>query len=171
MSSYITVDRREYGLVRKADWHRGAFSTALAGREPWNFYSDWLVYPHGDETQEGFIFSIGCIGVFGETVYVPGQIPEELAVSSIQWLLEIEELPSPVDYWYLGVFTQDGLRHRLQGQIDRQFGAQACRTWQGVIEQLKDRRTKALEAGGRKPIGFRPSVSEVWTPKSSILVT
>ena len=173
---YTTADGQAYQMIKDSDWQRRPDLVDPSRGETyssfWNFYSDWLVFPRGEETQ-AMLFSIGCTRFFGGKVCPSEEIPGELAVFTIQWLLETEELPSPInDWYYFGVFTREGLRHRPDGRDDPdpQFGEQSCRTWQGVTERLRRRCLEAREEGKRTRIGFRSSsTNQVWTHTSEVL--
>lgn len=156
---YTTSAGEQYQILMRSDRRRSSLGSHFS-REPWYPYCDWAVLPNGDKGQEGFLFSIGC---YDRT---SGGIPQKLAPALIQWLLELEDLPSPDDYCYLGVFTRDGLRHRKEGQVDQRFGVEKRPSLQDVVDFLENERMEARNRG--RQIGFRSSRSELWTQKSEI---
>ena len=154
---YTTVNGRQYRMVKKFDWALPPNGGPIDCK--------WLVFCQNRERP--ILFSIGCEILFGGEIYVnrEDKIPEGLATLTIQWLLEEAGEP-PVDCLYCGVFTREGLQHRLGQPKDQQFGEDVCRTLRDVVEQVRSNLSEAKKRG--RQIGFHSLRSEFWTHKSEI---
>jgi len=156
---YTIVNGRQYQILQFRDWQLPAHGGPVCCA-----YSVRPVSSTGcEERLIGFF--IGCEVLFGGEVYVSreDQIPKELATLTIQWLLEEAGEP-PVGYEYRGVFTREGLRHRVGQPEDRQFGESVCPTLRDVVEQVRRNLLEAKKRG--RQIGLRPSGSEFWTQEA-----
>jgi len=152
---YATADGRRYRIEKSMGWHE----PSEVPRGAPHVYCKWHAISY-DSSQASIWFKIGCNCFFDRVYNRPGEMPKELAIWTVLWLLE-DGVP-PGGSSYRGVFEEQGLRHTARGAVDDQFGRTRCPTLPNLVERVMCKRMEARAVGSQRQIGSgRPR--EFWT--------